>query len=315
MVTACLGIGSFFSVPIEAKGGGGESRGVAEHRFWTRGLPISRHLASGGYPVGLEVVIELSAVLSHHRSIRKYKPDPIKQTLIEEVCHEAVTGASSSGNLNSVSLVLTRDVARKRRLYELHSEQGFVLEAPLVITFCADWFRTREWLRARHARDNFNNLVGYHVAAYDAMIIAQNVCLGFESRGLGICYMGTTLFSLGEIADFLELPDTCLPVTTIVVGYPDEDPPKRDRLPLNAFLHDETYHRPSQEELDAIYEQREVKGWERYMAIPELRKMAEERGITSLAQFYTSEIKYDPDYFAIESSRIRALLELKHFLP
>jgi nitroreductase len=234
---------------------------------------------------------------------------------VEQVCGDAIAGGSSSGNLNCVSLVLTRDPERKRRLWELHSHQDFILEADLLITFCADWFRTREWLRARDARDNFNNLVGYHVATHDAMIIAQNVCLGFEAHGLGICYMGTTLFSLGEIAEFLELPDTCLPVTTIVVGHPDEDPPKRDRLPLGAFLHEETYRRPSAGELDAIYEQREVRGWARYMANPELKQMAEERGITSLAQFYTSEIKYDPEYFVEVSARVRALMEEKHFLP
>jgi hypothetical protein len=157
--------------------------------------------------------------------------------------------------------------------------------------------------------------VGHHVAAYDAMIIAQNVCLGFEARGLGICYMGTTLFSLEEIADLLELPDTCLPVTTIVVGYPDEDPPKRDRLPLGAFLHDEKYHCPTASELEKIYEQREVRGWARYMANPELKKLAEEHGITSLAQFYTSELKYDPVFFAEVSAKIAAVMERKHFLP
>ena len=33
-------------------------------------------------------------------------------------------------------------------------------------------------------------------------------------------------------------------MTTIVVGRPDEAPAQRDRLPLAAFLHDETYRRP-----------------------------------------------------------------------
>ncbi len=257
----------------------------------------------------------LSALLSGHRSIRSYKPDPIDPALVQEVSGEAIAGASSSGNLNSISIVLTRDPERKRKLYDLHFEQEMVLEAPLVVTFCADWFRTREWLRRRGARDNFNNLIGYHVAAFDAMIVAQNVCLGFEARGLGICYMGTTLHSMGEIASLLDLPDTCLPVTTIVVGYPNEDPPKRDRLPLDAFLHDETYRRPTDAELDAIYQQREVRGWARYMAYPELKAKIEALGITSLAQFYTSTAKYDPDEFRVDSAKLRALLESKHFLP
>jgi len=147
------------------------------------------------------------------------------------------------------------------------------------------------------------------------MIVAQNVCLGFESRGLGICYMGTTLFSMREIAEFLELPDTCLPVTTIVVGYPDEKPPKRDRLPLAALLHDEVYHRPTPDEQDDNFAQREIRGWARYMANPGLKKIVEEAGITSLAQFYTSEYKYSPDFFEEVSVQIRTLLEEKHFLP
>lgn len=259
--------------------------------------------------------MELSALLASHRSIRSYKPTPIPSELVERVCHEAIIGASSSGNLNSVSLVLTTDESRKRRLYELHSEQEMVLQAPLVITFCADWWRTREWLRLRRAKDNFNNFLGYHVAAYDAMIVAQNVCLGFENSGLGICYMGTTLFHLKEIGELLELPETVIPVTTIVVGYPDEDPPKRDRLPLRAFLHHETYRMPDEAEIDDVYAEREVKGWERYMAYPELKRMAQELGITTLAQFYTSEIKYDPGYFRECSERIRTELEAKGFLP
>jgi nitroreductase len=257
---------------------------------------------------------ELSRLLQGHRSIRRYKPDPIAQDLIESVCHDALVGASSSGNLNGVSIVLTREIERKARLYELHFGQEMVLQAPLVMTFCADWHRSRQWFAARGARDNFNNLIGYHVGAFDAMILAQNVCLGFEARGLGICYMGSTLHSMAAIGDYLELPDTCVPVTSIVVGYPDEDPPKRDRLPLEAFLHDERYRHLSPEQLDATYAEREVKGWQRYMAVPGNAERMAELGITSLAQFYTSKIKYDPDTFKVDSENLLALLKDKHFL-
>ena len=258
---------------------------------------------------------ETSQLLNRHRSIRSYKTDPIDPAVVEQVCGDAIAGSSSSGNLNSVSIVLTRDADRKRKLCELHFGQPMVLQAPLVVTFCADWFRTREWLRRHGARDNFNNLIGYHVAAFDAMIVAQNVCLGFQAQGIGICYMGTTLHSMTEIADFLDLPDTCVPVTTIVAGWPDEVPAKRDRLPLHAFLHDEFYHRPDEAQLEDIYEQREVRGWARYMAIPEYKARVEALGITSLAQFYTSKAKYDPDVFRCDSAKLRALLEAKHFMP
>jgi nitroreductase len=258
---------------------------------------------------------DLPTLLRRHRSIRHYHPTSVDSALIEEVCADAIAGGSSSGNLNSVSIVLTRDPGRKRRLYELHSEQPMVLEAPLVMTFCADWHRTRSWLRRRGARDNFANLLGYHVAAYDAMIVAQNVCLGFEARGLGICYLGTTLYSLPELVEFLRLPKTVVPVTSIVVGFPAQDPPKRDRLPTAALLHDEIYRDPTGVDIDATYAEREVKGWQRYMGMPEIRQRIEAAGVTSLAEFYTSKIKYDPDFFGPKSAEIRALLESQNFMP
>lgn len=234
--------------------------------------------------------------------------------LVEEVLGDALVGGSSSGNLNCISMILTEDPVRKQRLYELHFEQPMVLEAPLVITFCADWWRTREWLRSRGARDGFNDFIGYHVGVVDAVILAQDVCLGFEARGLGICYMGTTLHSMAAIGEFLGLPETCVPITTIVVGHPAENPAKRDRLPLEAFVHRETYRMPDGLELARTYKEREVKGWERYMAYPELKAVIEGAGIKSLAEFYTSKYKYDPDIFVEDAKKLRALLVEKRFL-
>lgn len=257
----------------------------------------------------------VAQTLLNHRSIRQFKPDEIPQVILDEVLHEAIVGTSSSGNLNSYSMIVTRDPARKRRLYELHSEQEFVLQAPLVITFCADWHRTRQWLRLRGARDNFNNFLGYQVAANEAMLISQSVTLGFEARGYGICYMGTTLQAMGAIAEYLNLPETCLPITTIVVGVPDEQPERRERLPMQAYVHNETYRETSASELEDLYRAREDSGWQRYMSMPHLRAMCEEGGITSLAQMYTSPYKYDPDAYAATSRQVLEALRGRGFLP
>jgi nitroreductase len=256
---------------------------------------------------------ELPRLLRRHRSIRRYRSDPVDPALVDEVLADTVAGGYSSGNLNSVSMILTRDAANKQALYELHSRQPMALQAPLIITFCADWWRTRQWLKARGARDNFNNLIGWHVAALDAMIVAQNACLGFEARGLGICYMGTTLHAMTKIAALLNLPQTVSPVTTLVIGWPAEGPPKRDRLPLAALVHHERYRQRSEAELADEYREREVKGWARYMSIPELAERVRELGITSLAQFHTSKAKYDPDVFARDSARLLALLRAQGF--
>lgn len=255
-----------------------------------------------------------TALLHAHRSIRSYRSDPLPEGLIDRLLEDALHGTSSSGNLNMISVVKTQDTARKAHLCTLHGGQPMVLQAPLLLTICADSFRTREWLALRGARPGFADFLSWHVAGYDAMILAQTVALACESRGLGICYMGTTLHTMGEIAELLQLPPTCLPVTTIVVGHPDEAPPKRDRLPLQALLHDETYQRPDAAQLDQQFAKREVDGWRRYMATPRLKALAEAHGIRSLAEFYTSRVKYDPELFQRDSRALMELLQRAQFV-
>jgi nitroreductase len=255
-------------------------------------------------------------LMQAHRSVRRYKPDPLPEGLVDRVLAQALQGSSSSGNLNLVSVVKTQEAPRRRRLYELHSEQPMVLQAPLVLTFCADTHRTRAWLAQRGARLGFGDFKSYHVAAFDAVILAQTAALALESHGLGICYMGTTLFRMGEIADFLELPDHVVPVTSLVVGWPDEAPPQRDRLPAAAWIHEERYARPTPESVDRDFSDRDRRGWERYRSMgPEMQALMAEHGITSLAQFYTSRIKYDPDRFAAYSEALRETLAGRGFLP
>ena len=227
-----------------------------------------------------------SELLRSHRSIRAFKTDSIDPVLVERVCHDAILGSSSSGNLNTFAVVLTEDPARKAHLCDLHYHQPMIKQAPLLITFCADVYRTRRWLALRGARDNFNNLQGFIVAAFDAIILAQSVALGFEANGLGICYLGTTIDGATDIAKYLELPETCVPVTSLVVGHPDEAPAARDRLALGAYLHRE-----------------------RYQALgPEMAQQMADHGITSLAQFYTSDLKYAPSRCEATSERFSQLL-------
>ncbi len=256
-----------------------------------------------------------AALMQSHRSIRAYLDRAIEPGLVDTVLEQALAGTSSSGNLNLVSVVKTQDIERKRLLFELHGQQPMVLQAPLVLTFCADSFRTREWLALRRARPGFADLVSWHTAAFDAMILAQTAALAFESHGLGICYMGTTLFRMRGIADLLELPPHCLPVTSLVVGWPAEAPAQRDRLPAAAWIHDERYQRPTVADIEARFKDRERRGRERYLAMgPEMAAAWQELGIETLAQYYTSKIKYDPDRFAAFSADIEALLRERGFL-
>ena len=256
-----------------------------------------------------------ATLMACHRSIRQYRDEPLPAGLVDDVLTHALRGSSSSGNLNMVSVIKTQDAARKAHLYELHFRQPMVLQAPLVLTFCADSHRTRQWLAHRHARLGFGDFISWHVCAFDAIILAQTTALALESHGLGICYMGTTLHSMGAIAELLECPDHCLPVTSMVVGWPAEAVAQRDRLPSAAWIHEERYQSPDETSIERNFTEREQRGRERYLSTdPEVAKRWAEHGITSLAQFYTSKLKYDPDQFAVDSAALRELLTARGFL-
>lgn len=225
-------------------------------------------------------------VINSHRSIRKYKPAPVPEDLLEQAL-EAGLRASSSGNMQTYSIIVTRDRALREALYEPHMEQSMVLDAPVLLTFCADFRRMRHWLRLNDAPDNFDNFMSFMIAAIDATLVSQNVALAAEALGLGICYMGSTLANCDQIGRILELPPGVFPVVGFSLGWPAEDPAPRDRLPLEGIVHHETYRDYSDDNITAIYAERNRKGWERYMSFPELRRRIEGSGVQNLAQIYT----------------------------
>jgi hypothetical protein len=49
------------------------------------------------------------------------------------------------------------------------------------------------------------------------------------------------------------------------------------------------------------------------MSMPPLKTLIEPEGIASLADFYTNKIKYDPEVFARDSSKLETSLRLKKF--
>lgn len=250
--------------------------------------------------------------LQNHASVRNYKNDPISEAVLEQILN-AASRASSSGNMQAYSIIVTTDSDLKQKLYEPHFKQNMVLDAPAVLTFCADFHRMRRWIKIRNAADNFDNFMSFMIASIDAILASQNAALAAEGLGLGICYMGTTLASCGQIAKILRCPDGVVPVVGFSLGYPDEKPALRDRLPLKALVHNNTYQERTDSEIIAEYSQRELNGWARYMSQPNLKEAVEKNGIENLAQVYT-QLKYTKASHEEYSNAVLACLREQGFL-
>ena len=243
-------------------------------------------------------------MLFKHRSIRKFRPTPIPQEVLRE-CLEAATRASTCGNMQLYSLVVTRDEALRRRLSPCHFDQPMVTEAPCLVTVCADVHRFTMWCEQRGADPAYDNFEWFVNAATDALLAAQNLCVQAEIHGLGICYLGTTLYTAAEIARILQLPKGVIPLTTIVMGYPDETPGLTDRLPLDAVVHYEKYTDYTSAEIDELWAEREESD--------ETRRLLEENGLENLAKIFTERRYTRCDNVAVSQSYFALLKEQGFF--
>jgi nitroreductase len=216
------------------------------------------------------------------RTIRKYSSESVSSELLEDLL-KAGCRSSTTGNMQVYSIIVTRDEARKKALAPLHFSQKMITEAPVVLTFCADFNRFTKWCVLRNALPGYDNFLSFITAAIDAIIIAQTVCIAAEAKGLGICYLGTTTYMAHKIIDVLELPKGVVPVTTISLGWPAEMPEQVDRLPLEAIIHNEVYRDYTDERIAEIYREKEMR--------EDSMQFIRENNKQSLAQVFT-DIRY-----------------------
>ena len=229
--------------------------------------------------------------MKQRRTIRRYQEKDVTPALLNELM-EIACRASTVGNMQTYSVVVTRDAAMKEKLSPAHFNQPMVEKAPVVLTFCVDLNRFSKWCEQRQAIPGYDNLQWFVTGAVDALLAAQTFCVAAEEKGLGICYLGTTTYNPNQIIDALQLPKLVFPITTITLGWPDELPEQVDRLPLEAILHQETYHDYSVEDIDRLYAYKEY--------LPENLKFIAENNKETLAQVFT-DVRYkktDSEFFS-----------------
>lgn len=220
--------------------------------------------------------------MKQRRSIRKYTQEPVSDELLGTLLR-AASHTQTMGNLQLYSVIVTRDEAMKQALAPAHFNQPMVTEAPVVLTFCADFRRTTDWAMHRHANPGYDNTLSFLNAVTDTLLFCQNFCDRAEAEGLGLCFLGTTLYNAQLITDILELPELTFPIATITLGWPGETGTPSERLPIEAFVHQEHYQPYTPQRIDECYTEKE--------SLPENQHFVEINGKETLAQVFT-DIRY-----------------------
>lgn len=228
----------------------------------------------------------------NHRSIRNYTDEKISHEDLNLILKAACNG-STLGNMQLFSIITTEDKAMMEKMAPYHFNQPIATNAPLILTFCADFHRFNQYCKYRNCEtEAYSNFQSYHWAVTDAIIAAQNACSAAESLGLGLCWLGTITYNVDNFIEILHLPKHVIPVACISIGHPAENPELTQKLPLEAIVHSETYQDYDEQKIDQFFQSREID--------PYTIETLKENKMDNLAQDYT-ERRYkriDNEYFA-----------------
>ena len=230
-------------------------------------------------------------LLLNHVSVRNFRNEDVPAELINRLIASGIR-ASTTGNMQWYSVIVTREHNLKDRINALHFNQKAAVTAPVILTFCADINRFNIWCRLNKAEPGYDNFISFFNAATDALLAAQNVCIAAENCGMGICYLGTALYNAAEIIELLNLPEYVVPVTAVALGWPEYLPELTDRLPPEAVIHNESYKDFTDDMIRHLYSEKEN--------LEDSKRFVLENGLETLAQVYTN-VRYkkgDNEYFS-----------------
>ncbi len=187
----------------------------------------------------------------NHRSIRSYLDQPVEEEKIDLILKSALA-APTSINGQQLSVIVIKDKVKKAEIARLAGDQKWIDEAPVFLLFVMDF------TRAKWATEKNNEVLKIHESLESIMVgsvdvgIAMGSAIGAaESMGLGIVPIGGVRRNPEEMIRLFNLPELVYPVVGLVVGYPNEMPMQKPRIPMSIFRHEEVYQADQSEALEA----------------------------------------------------------------
>lgn len=198
----------------------------------------------------MKSVIDL---LKSHRSIRKFTDQSISPELLNEL-FLAGQGAATSSFLQGATIIRVSDKSMRKELAALAGNQAYVETAAEFMVFCADLKRAGNYC-AEYGKPFAGDYTEHFIiATVDAALMAQSLVTAAESEGLGICYIGGIRNNPNEVSELLQLPKGVYPVFGLCLGYPDQNPEIKPRLPLSVIVKQDHYNDTGDKEAIAEYD-------------------------------------------------------------
>ena len=195
---------------------------------------------------------DLHTFLRTRRSIRRFKPDPVPDSAIEDILTTA-TFAPSAHNRQPWRFAVVKDESVKTRLagamiqkfqQELENDnlawdeiskrvarsKDRILSAPVVIILSVD-MSDMDTYPDKHRRK-----AEYVMATQSAANAGMHLLLAAHAEGLGAVWVCSPLFAQKTVTDILNLPKTWEPQAMYFLGYPTEIPQARQRKSIKEIV-------------------------------------------------------------------------------
>ncbi|MBY7143801.1 oxygen-insensitive NADPH nitroreductase [Virgibacillus sp. NKC19-3] len=178
----------------------------------------------------------------NHRSIRKFKSEKLTKDQIHTIV-KAAQQASTSSHVMAYTIIGITDENLKAELSAV-SGQPYVKDNGHLFVFCGDLNRIYQQASIEEQsqmQESMESTEQFIVTTIDAALAAQNASVAAESMGLGICFLGSLRNDITRVSNLLKLPEHVIPLFGLAVGYPDQDPEIKPRLPLEVVYQENEY--------------------------------------------------------------------------
>jgi len=197
------------------------------------------------------------SLLMNHRSIRKYKDRLVDRDTVNTII-QCAQMAPTSSHFQAYTIIEVQDQKKKEYLSDAAGGQRWVKEAPLVLLFCADLHRGRKYFEGVD-HDVLSNTESYTVGVVDTALSMGKALIAAQSLGLGGVVVGGIRNDVEGIWKEFRLPDMVAPLFLLCLGYPDEEPGQKPRLPQEEVHKIDYYDDSKQDELIGKYNDEVIK--------------------------------------------------------
>lgn len=188
----------------------------------------------------------------NHRTIREFTDEKISSQTLNQLL-EVANSTASSNHLQSFSIIRVVDENLKKEISDI-ANQKYLARVPELLIFIVDQYRNHQiGLEQGQQLEATSDMNSFTQGFTDACLAAQNVVVAAESLGLGTVFFGSILNDVPKLVELLQLPQLTFPVVGVGIGFANQSPQLKPRLPITLKVFTDTYEKKN-DYLDLIKE-------------------------------------------------------------